>query len=90
MVKDFEADNPKIWVQVRPYTLFINNLPESSESVLHRRLDQDAIKAELEEMRTPLVGLPRVRQLHSMNVSNLIDEFRGGAAERVNPPFYFG
>lgn len=62
MLKDFETDNPRLWVQIRPYTLFINNLPASSESVVHRRLDQADIKAELETTRTPIAGIPKIKE----------------------------
>ena len=62
LVDEFKATNDKVWVQIRPYSLFINNIPKCLEVVKHRKLDQDAIKKELELTHTPLASLIRTKE----------------------------
>ena len=52
ILDDFKDINKNIWVQIRPYTLFINNIPKCLEITKHRRLDQDKVKEELELTHT--------------------------------------
>jgi DNA-directed RNA polymerase subunit H (RpoH/RPB5) len=62
VLEEFHDTNDKIWVQIRPYSLFINNIPECTEVVKHRKLDQDNIRAELELTHTPLISLIRTKE----------------------------
>jgi DNA-directed RNA polymerase subunit H (RpoH/RPB5) len=62
VLEEFKDNNDRIWVQMRPYSLFINNIPECSEIVKHRRLDQKAVREELELTHTPLVSLIRTKE----------------------------
>ena len=61
-LEDFKSTNNRIWVQIRPYTIFTLDILASTESARHRRLDQEEVKKELEETFTPLVSLPRIKE----------------------------
>lgn len=62
MLVDFKSTNPNIWVQIRPYSIFTIDILTSTESVKHRRLEQEVIKKELEESYIPLISLPRIKE----------------------------
>jgi DNA-directed RNA polymerase subunit H (RpoH/RPB5) len=62
LLQDFQHINDKIWVQIRPYTTFINNIPECFEVVKHYRLNQEDVKKELELTHTPVSSLMKIHE----------------------------
>ena len=62
MITDLKHINNRIWVQIRPYTIFTMDILASTESVKHKRIDQEKVKKDLEETMTPITSLPRIKE----------------------------